>query len=79
MRIVEAVLRNQSTVLSISSLIQGYQDIHDVCLSLPVVINRSGVERYLRLDLSANEIAGLRRSADLLKGIIAQIALETTD
>ncbi len=69
MRIVEAILRNQSTVLSVSSLIDGYYDLTDVCLSLPTVINRNGVERVLRLELSEQEIAGLRRSAEILKGL----------
>ncbi len=77
MRIVEAILRDQNTVLSISSLIQGYQDIHDVCLSLPVVIDRGGVQRYLKLDLSQDEIAGLRHSADVLKGIASQIDVQS--
>lgn len=69
MRIVEAILRNQNTVLSVSSLIDGYYGLSDVCLSLPTVINRNGVERVLRLGLSAQEIAGLRRSAEVLKAM----------
>ncbi|HKY03803.1 MAG TPA: hypothetical protein VJQ56_02880 [Blastocatellia bacterium] len=50
MRIVEAILRNRNTVLSVSSLIDGYYDLSDVCLSLPAVINRNGVARVLRLE-----------------------------
>jgi L-lactate dehydrogenase len=75
MRIVEAILRDQSTVLSISSLIDNYQGVHDVCLSLPTIIDQGGVERVLQLDLNAEEIAGLRHSAEVLKGIIGQIEL----
>jgi len=41
---VEAILRDQSTVLSVSSLIQDYCGINDVCLSWPVALNRGGVE-----------------------------------
>ena len=44
MRIVEAILRDQSTVLSVSSLIDQYYGIDDVYLSLPTVIDRGGVE-----------------------------------
>ncbi len=75
MRIVEAILRNQSTVLSVSSLADGYYGLSDLCLSLPTVIDRGGVERVLRLDLSADELAGLRHSADVLKGVIASLEL----
>ena len=74
-RIVEAILRNQSTVLSVSSLIQDYYGLADVCLSLPSVVNRSGVERVLRLDLSPEEVAGLRRSAEILKATTGGLGL----
>jgi L-lactate dehydrogenase len=75
MRIVEAILRDQSTVLSVSSLIDQYYGIDDVYLSLPTVIDRGGVEALLRLPLEEMEIVGLRRSADVLKATIAQLEL----
>jgi len=76
MRIVEAILRDQRTVLSVSSLIEDYYGIDDLCLSLPTVVNRGGVERVLRLELSEQEAGGLRHSAEILKANIAQLGLE---
>ncbi len=76
MRIVEAVLRNQNTVLSVSSLIEGYYGLSDVALSLPTVVNRKGVERVLRLDLSPEEIEGLRHSSGILKATLAQLKFD---
>lgn len=75
MRIVEAVLRDQHTVLSVSSLIDDYYGLGDVCLSLPTVVNRGGIERVLRLGLSESEVVALRRSAQVLKDTIAQLGL----
>lgn len=75
MRIVEAILRDQRTVLSVSSLTEGCYGISDVCLSLPTVVNRSGIERVLHLNLNEQELAGIRRSADVLKGTISQLGL----
>ncbi|MCU0484314.1 MAG: L-lactate dehydrogenase, partial [Chloroflexi bacterium] len=66
MRIVEAILRDQGTVLSVSSLIHDYYGIDDVYLSVPTVIGRVGVERTLRLAMNAEEASGLRRSGELL-------------
>ncbi|NIN69098.1 MAG: L-lactate dehydrogenase [Anaerolineae bacterium] len=77
MRIVEAILRDQRTVLSVSSLIEDYYGIDEVCLSLPTVVDRGGVARVLRLELSHEEIEGLQRSAEVLKGIIARLDLGT--
>lgn len=76
LRIVEAILRDQNTVLSVSSLVEDYYGIGDVCLSLPTVVNRRGVERVLRLELSPEEVAGLRRSGRVLRETIEQVRLE---
>jgi len=75
MRITQAILRNQSTVLSTSSLISDYYGIGDVCFSLPTVIDRGGVENVLRLQLSSEEIEKLRHSAEVLKTTIRTLEL----
>ena len=72
-RVVEAILRNQRTVLSVSSLIRDYNGIDDVYLSLPTVVHRQGVERVLRIDLSVAEFDGLRESARVLRETIASL------
>lgn len=72
-RICEAIIRDQSTVLSVSSYIKEYYGISDVCLSIPSIVDLGGVERVIHLDLSADEIEGLRKSADILKGILSQL------
>jgi L-lactate dehydrogenase len=75
MRITQAILRDQSTVLSVSSLIQDYYGISDVYLSLPTVIDRRGVENVLRLELSPDEIEKLRHSASMLKAVVGKLKL----
>jgi L-lactate dehydrogenase len=60
-------------VLSVSSLIQDYLGIRDVCLSLPTVVNRAGVERVLNVELEEHELESLRRSAEVLKSTIARL------
>lgn len=72
-RIVEAILRDQATVLSVSTYIEDYYGIKDVYLSLPSVLHVGGVERTIRLDLNNEEISGLRKSAAVLKDTIATI------
>jgi L-lactate dehydrogenase len=67
MRIVEAVLRDQHTVLSVSSLVTDYYGISDICLSLPTIVNRSGIQRVLHLELDDTEMSALKNSADVLK------------
>ena len=76
LRIVEAIIRDQRTVLSVSSLVDDFYGISDVYLSLPCVVTREGVERVLRLDLSPSEAAGLRRSAGVLRAMIDDLAAD---
>lgn len=74
-QITAAILRDQNTIFSISTLIRGYYGIGDVCLSLPAVLNRTGVDRMLRLELSSEEGTALRRSAELLQATITKLKL----
>lgn len=75
MRITQAILRDQSTVLSVSSLIGDYYGINNVCLSLPTVIDRSGIRTVLRLELDDAETAKVRHSAEILQKTIATLQL----
>jgi L-lactate dehydrogenase len=75
MRITQAVLRDQKTVLSVSSLIHDYYGLGDVCFSLPTIVDRGGVEQILRLTLDDEEVEELRRSGAILKKTIASLDL----
>jgi L-lactate dehydrogenase len=74
-RIIEAVLYDQRQVLPVSSLLDGQAGITDVCLSLPSVVDRLGVELVLPGPLSEEETVGLRRSADTVRGVIERLGL----
>lgn len=66
-RFLEAVHKNQSTVLPVSSLVENYYDINDVCLSLPSVVGARGIENVLHARLPDDEVKGLRTSAHVLR------------
>jgi L-lactate dehydrogenase len=67
-KILEAILKDESRILPVSSLLTNYREgIDDVCLSVPCIINRGGVEQPLPIPLNANEEAGLRNSAETIR------------
>ena len=74
LRIAEAILRDQRTVLPVSTLIEGAYGIDGIYLSLPTVLGGNGVERVLRLSLTDAEEEGLRRSADVLRGTLESLS-----
>jgi len=73
--ICEAILKNQSTIKTVASVIEGPNGIRDVALSLPSVVNSDGVSQVLDLPLSASEnealIACVRKMKDFLDQVQA--------
>ncbi|HBE13724.1 MAG TPA: L-lactate dehydrogenase [Clostridiales bacterium] len=69
-RIVSSIIRNEKSVLTVSSLLRGEYGYHGVCASLPAVVSRSGVEKVIVLDLDENEKLGLQKAIQAMKEII---------
>jgi L-lactate dehydrogenase len=65
--IVEAILGNYRSVLSVSTLMTGQYGVQDICLSLPCVVGENGVEEILTLTMNEEEEQGFRSSAAKLK------------
>jgi L-lactate dehydrogenase len=74
-RICTAILRNEASVLNVSTLLTDYHGVSDVYLGVPCVVDRSGVRGVLPLHISDDEKALLHKSAGKLKGLIQSIAL----
>ncbi len=66
-RVVEAVVKDQKSILTVSTTVQGYYGINDVALSLPSVLGTAGVEKVIHASLSDSEVEGLRNSAKTLR------------
>lgn len=60
-RIAEAILRDEHSVLTVSSPLRGEHGLEGVSLSLPCIVGASGVERVLPLALSPDELTALQR------------------
>lgn len=74
-RIVEAILHDQHSVLPVSTLLDGYYGISDVCLSVPSVLGRGGVHTRLEVPLSGSELKGLQTSGDSLRAAARSFGL----
>jgi L-lactate dehydrogenase len=72
-RICEAVLRDERSVLPVSTKLSGQYGIEGVYLSLPCVVGREGVERVIEIPLDEREREGLRASADILRRTVEGI------
>ncbi len=66
-RIVQAIFRDENTILTVSSLFGGQYGIDDMYLAIPTILGAGGRDKILDIPLSEKEIAKLKKSADILK------------
>ena len=71
--VIHAVLLNKMALFPVSSLIQGSYDIRDICLSVPSIVGRKGVEKHVEIKLWPKEVMGLQNSAKALKDTLAKV------
>lgn len=71
--ICKCLLSGIDTTMTVSTMMHGEYGIDDVCLSTLNMIGLSGIRGKVNISLTDDEIAKLRRSADTLKGVIAQL------
>jgi len=71
--IVEAVLRDQHTVLTVTTPMKGILGVHGISLSLPTIVSHGGAEKVLETPMSTEELEAFRKSGELLKAQLDSI------
>ncbi|MDN5765799.1 MAG: L-lactate dehydrogenase [Humibacillus sp.] len=66
-RVLEAIVNDERRILPVSSLLEGYRGISDVCLSVPAVVHAGGVGDRIEVPMTEVELAGLRASAQAVQ------------
>ena len=72
-RIVEAFLKDEKTVLSVSTLLNDYLGVNNTYLSVPTIVGKNGVEKVLNIELSKEEKDKFVSSAKIMKEYIDRI------
>ena len=72
-RICEAIVRDEKSILPISSIQHGQYGIEGVALSMPAVVGKNGVETLVPIELNEAEQTALRQSADTLRQVLNEI------
>ncbi|MEQ2364760.1 L-lactate dehydrogenase [Coprococcus sp. CLA-AA-H190] len=74
-RICECIMRNEKSVMPVSSIMHGEYGIEGMCLSMPAVVGSEGVETHVPITMNEEETKKLQESAATLKEIIEDIKL----
>ncbi|HEX7493401.1 MAG TPA: L-lactate dehydrogenase [Bacteroidales bacterium] len=69
-KITEAILRSQNSILTVSTLLENDFGIKDVCISVPCVVSGNGVTRIVESPLFPSELSSLSDSANILGKVI---------
>ncbi|OGX68426.1 MAG: L-lactate dehydrogenase, partial [Paenibacillus sp. RIFOXYA1_FULL_44_5] len=66
-RICTAILRDESAVLHVSTLVENYHGVSDVYLGVPCIVDRSGVREVIQFAMSEQEEEQFRKSAQKMQ------------
>lgn len=74
-RIVEAIVRNENSILTVSSFLDGQYGLNNICLSVPSIVNINGLERILEIPINSEESDKLNGSASALKNVLKDLQI----
>lgn len=71
--LVDSILNDQKKMIACSVLLEGEYDQNDICLGVPCIIGKNGIEEILTINLDENEKALLAKSADAVRNMNADL------
>ena len=71
--VIHAVLLDKKAMLPVSSLVQGTYGVRDICLSVPSIVRRKGIDQHVEIKLWPKEVAGIQQSARALKDTLSKV------
>ncbi len=73
--VVEAIVRDEKKVIPCSVYLEGEYGQNDICIGVPVVLGKNGIEKILEFNLNEEEKALFAKSADAVRNMNADLAL----
>ena len=65
--LVQAIACNQQKMFPCSVFLEGEFGLNDLCIGVPVILGKNGIERIVEIDLNDTEINQLKQSANSVK------------
>lgn len=62
--LVQAIACDQKKMFPCSTLLEGEYDLNDICIGVPVILGRNGIEEIVSLELNDAEKAHMQESAE---------------
>jgi malate dehydrogenase len=71
--VVESIIHNQKKMITCSVSLEGEYGENDICIGVPVILGRNGIEKIVELELTADEKAQFAASAKAVHGTNAAL------
>ncbi|MEM2053682.1 MAG: malate dehydrogenase, partial [Nitrososphaerota archaeon] len=71
----EAIIKDTKAVIPVSTYLQGEYGVSDVCVVVPAVIGKNGIEKIIELPLNDEERTAFLKSVETVKSAISQLKL----
>ncbi|HLW42018.1 MAG TPA: hypothetical protein VKY82_06585, partial [Flavobacterium sp.] len=67
--LVDSILNDQKKMIPCSVLLEGEYGQNDICIGVPCIIGKNGVEKIIDINLDENEKALFAKSADAVRNM----------
>lgn len=74
-QMAEAILKDKKRIIPVIAYLEGEYGYNDLFLGVPTILGGNGIEKIFELELTAEEKAGLDKSADSVRNVISVVAL----
>ena len=62
--LVQAIACDQKKMFPCSTMLSGEYGLNDICIGVPIILGKNGIEKIIELDLSESELSNLKESAE---------------
>lgn len=71
--LVDSILNDQKKMIACSVFLEGEYGLNDICIGVPCIIGKNGVEQIIDINLNDTEKAALAKSADAVRAMNADL------
>lgn len=71
--IIKSIIKDETLNIPASVLLDGQYGLSDVCVGIPLTINKNGVDKINQIEITQNEKESLFKSADTVKNNITKV------
>jgi malate dehydrogenase len=71
--IIKCIIQNETLEVPASTLLDGQFGLSDVCIGVPLTINKNGISKIHQIKITENENESLQKSAHIVKNNITKV------